>query len=135
MYGREPQCGQGISSATALTAAAQVAQHLVGRRVAGGTGHPASGVHARAAEVEPADRHPEARPARHGTHEEELLECQVAMEDVALGEAVGALEVERSEDLHGAIASGTFGAYSPIVLDDLLAERRRALVPGALTEA
>ena len=53
----------------------------------------------RAAHVEVADGRAVLRPARDGTKKEELLERQLALEDVALGQAPLALEVERRDDL------------------------------------
>ena len=60
---------------------------------------PPPGMGARAAQVEALDRRAVARPAGHRPHEEELLQGQVAVEDVALGQAEPALEVERRQDL------------------------------------
>ena len=60
---------------------------------------PPPGMGRRAAHVEVADRRAVARPARHRAQEEELLERQLALEDVAFGEAELALEVERRQHL------------------------------------
>ena len=59
----------------------------------------AAGVRARAALVQPADRRAVLRPARRRPQEEELVQRQLALEDVALGEAGDALDVGRREHL------------------------------------
>ena len=71
---------------------------------------PPPGMRRRAAHVEVLDRRPVLGPSRHGPQEEELLESQLALEDVAFREPEVALEVERREDLP--------------VLDDVLDVRR-----------
>ena len=55
----------------------------------------------RAAQVEAVHRRAVACPAGQGPHEEELIQAQVTVEDIALGQAVDALEVERGQDLAG----------------------------------
>src|SRR5262245_47453612 len=93
-----------ISSSSVLSCLAgpsQVAQGLVRGVVAGRPRDPASGVRSRAAEVKAGEGRAVARKARDRPHEEELLEGEVPVEDVAFREAVGPLEVEGSEDLAG----------------------------------
>src|SRR4029079_19094903 len=53
----------------------------------------------RAAQPQVLDRGPEPRPAGHRPAEEELLERELALEDVALGQAGRAVDVERGHDL------------------------------------
>ena len=73
---------------------------MVMRGIASGRAHDAAaGMRGRAAHVEAVDRRLVLRPAGHGPQEEELLERQLALEDVALGETPLALEVERRHDL------------------------------------
>src|SRR5439155_15368157 len=60
---------------------------------------PAAGVRSRAALPVAADRRAVLRPTRHRPQEEELLQCQLALEDVALGEARDALDVGRRQHL------------------------------------
>ena len=70
------------------------------RRVPPGRAHDsAAGMRRRAAHVEAADRRAVLRPAGRGAQEEQLLERQLALEDVAFGQAPLALEVERREHL------------------------------------
>src|SRR5262245_13106192 len=83
------------------SSAPEIPEHLVRGVVARGPRHAAARMRARAAEIEVAHGSAVARPARNRTHEEELLEHQVAVEDVPLGEAVGALEIEGGEHLPG----------------------------------
>src|SRR6185436_8624476 len=70
------------------------------RRVAAGGAHDAAaGVRRRAAQVEVADRRFVLRPPGSGTEEEELLQRQLSLEDVALRETEGPLDVERRQHL------------------------------------
>src|SRR5215510_1948553 len=79
--------------------APEVGERLVGRVVAGRPAHAAPRMRAGAAEVEAAHGAAVAREAGDRPHEEELLQHEVAVEDVALGESIGALEVERGQHL------------------------------------
>ena len=54
---------------------------------------------ARSAEEQILDRRPVARPAEQRARDEQLIERQLAVEDVAAGQAVRALEVERRDHL------------------------------------
>ena len=96
---------------------------------------PAARVRAGAAEVEALDRRAVLRVARDRPHEEELLEVQVAVEDVALGQAVGALEVERRQDLPRDDGAGHVGRVFADLPDDPVAEQLPVLVPGPLLQA
>src|SRR5258706_14940168 len=79
----------------------QVLQDLPGRVAPGRPRDPAPRVRPRAAQVEAAHGRAVLRPAGHRAHEEELVEGEVAVEDVALGQAVGALEIEGGQHLPG----------------------------------
>ena len=78
---------------------AEVAQDLA-RGVRAGCGHDAAArMVRRAAHVEALDRRAVLRPAGDRAVEQELVEGQLALEDVALGEADLVLDVERRADL------------------------------------
>ena len=78
------------------------------------------------------DGRPEARPAGHRPVDEQLLERQLALEDVALGETHGALDVERRQ--HLAVQDQAPDVRRPFGegVDDGVAEGLALLVPGAL---
>src|SRR5205085_5408544 len=59
----------------------------------------AARMRARAALVKTADRRAISRPGGRGTQEEHLLQAELTLEDIALGEADDALDVGRSDDL------------------------------------
>ena len=63
--------------------------------------HAAARMRAGAAEIERADRRRVTRMARQRAHEEELVGPQVAVEDVALGDAEDVLEIERRVEPRG----------------------------------
>ena len=65
----------------------------------GGAGEAVARVRARAAKVEPGDRSAVARPAEQRAHGEELVERQLAVEDVAAGQAVSLFQIQRRDDL------------------------------------
>ena len=113
----------------------QVGQHPVGRVVAGGTGDPAARMRARAAQVQPAHRGGVPRPARHRPHVEQLVRLDVAVEDVALGEPVGPLQVERGEHLAGDHGTGHVRRERPIRASTRSPSSSRRLVPAALALA
>ncbi len=62
-------------------------------------GDAAARVRARAAQVESRDGRAVPGPTEDRAHREELIERRLAVEDVAAGQAVGRLEVERRDDL------------------------------------
>ena len=106
------------------------AEHLQRRDPPVGAHDPAARVGRRAAQPEVADRRPEARLAGHRPVEEELLERQLALEDVALGQARRPLDVERRLDLavEDDVADVRRELGDPV--DDRVAERLALVVPG-----
>src|SRR5215471_18661746 len=119
----------------ATSCAPEVREDLVGGVVARRAGHASARMRAGSAEIEAADGRPVARPARHRAHEEELLEHQVAVEDVALGEAVGALEIERRQHLPGLDRARDVRRVTRDRPDDAVSELLAALVPASPREA
>src|SRR5215510_11222481 len=59
----------------------------------------AAGVRCRAAHPEISDRRPVLRPSGHRPREEQLVQGQLALKDVAFGQPPLALEIERRHDL------------------------------------
>ena len=84
------------------------------------------------AHVEVADRRAVLRPARGGAEEEQLLERQLALEDVAFGQPELALEVERRQDL--AVQDDVLDVRRVLGdgVDDGVAERLALVVPRCL---
>jgi hypothetical protein len=76
-----------------------VAEDLEGGVSAWGAGDDAAGMRACSAQIQTANRHAILRPAGDRAHEEKLNEVRVAVKNVASGEAIGAFEVERGENL------------------------------------
>ena len=70
-----------------------VTQYLVRCVAAGGTRDTSAGMRSGAAKIEAIDRGAVLRPACDWPHKEKLLQAQIAVEDVALGQSVGALKV------------------------------------------
>src|SRR5262245_24554654 len=94
-----------------------------------GAHDPATGVGRRAAQPQVADGGLESGVAGHRTVEEELLERQLALEDVALGQARRALDVERRLDvaMEDDVADVRGELGDPV--DDRVAERLALVVP------
>src|SRR3984885_7007605 len=74
-------------------------ENFESREAAGGAHDAAAGMRGRAAHVKILDGSAEARVSRCGTQEEELLEREFALEDVAFAQTPLAFEIERSYDL------------------------------------
>src|SRR5262245_53528063 len=74
-------------------------QRLPRRVAAAGAHHAAARVRPGAAEVEPLDRRPVARPAGDRPHEEDLVRRDLAVEDVPAGEPEALLQVPGREHL------------------------------------
>src|SRR4029453_17279380 len=51
------------------------------------------------AEKQVTNRRTVARPAEHGSRDEELIERELTMKDLASGQAVGSFQIERRNDL------------------------------------
>src|SRR5207245_6170726 len=90
----------------------------------------AAGVRLRAAHVEVLDRRAVLRPARDRTEEEELLERQLALEDVPFGEAELAVEIEGREHLTADDDLLQVRSVPCDRVDDRVAERLALLLPG-----
>lgn len=82
-----------------------------------------------AAEIEAADGGFVARPIEDGTHREELVESEFAVENVAAGETVDGFEVERSNDLHVFDEAGEIGSVVGESFDDGVAKVFAAGIP------
>ena len=96
---------------------------------------PPPGMGGGAAHVEVLHRRAVAGPARHGPQEEELLEGQLALEDVALGEAPLALQVQRRQHLAVQDELLQVGRVLGDGVHHRVAEGLALLVPGALAAA
>src|SRR5580704_10872333 len=88
-----------LSCHPAHPAAAEIRDDLACRVMARGPGDAATGVRPGAAHVESAKRPAIVAIAEHGARREQLIEAQYPMHDVAVHQAEGALEVERTHDL------------------------------------
>ena len=108
-------------------------EHLERRQAPVRAHDAAAGMRGRAVHPEPVDRRSVARVARYGTIEEELLQRQLTLEDVALGEPELALDVLRRQHLLVQDeAADVRGAFLDRV-EHRLAERvPRRIVPFAL---
>src|SRR5215467_6783208 len=133
-----PSTGQtpGSSLRTPAPAApAQLCEHPASGVQAGGAGHTAPGMRAGAAQVQPVYRGGVPSPPGHRPHMKQLVDPDVAMEDVALGQRVSPLEVERSEhlpcDYRARHVRGRLGDPR----QDLVAKLVGAPVPVTLREA
>src|SRR5215212_1312929 len=84
----------------------------------------------RATQPQVANRRPEPREAGHRPVEEELFEGQLALEDVAFGQARRSLDVERRLDIpeEDRFLEPRRELADPV--DDRIAERLTLVVPG-----
>src|SRR5438093_1723533 len=80
-------------NASRLPAPAVLEQPL-GREPPRAAEDPGARVRARATQVEARDRRGMAPPARHGAHEQDLIESQLALREGALAQSVALLQVE-----------------------------------------
>ena len=71
------------------------------REPSAGARKESAGMRARSAQIQAGDRRRVARMAQQRTHREQLVERQLAMEDVSPRQTVVALEVQRRDDLRG----------------------------------
>ena len=91
----------------------QFAQDGMRRVVSGRAGDAASRVGAGTAEPEIRDGRPVVCPARQRSHEEHLFQRDVAVEDIALGNAKGFFEINRRIDAPGDYRCGYIGRELP----------------------
>src|ERR1700686_3356918 len=84
----------------------EVADDFAGGVGAACAGQAVAGMRAGAAKKKAADGRFVARPIENGTHGEKLIECELAMENVAAGEAVGSFEIKWRDDLHVLVEMG-----------------------------
>src|SRR3954468_24205675 len=83
-------------------AALPVIEDLHRCQPAGSAHDAAAGMRGRAAHIKVLHRSAVLRPPRHWTQEEQLLERQLALEDVAFGQSKLAFQVKRRDDLPSA---------------------------------
>ena len=69
-------------------------KHLPRGVVPGRASDPTARMGARSAQIETGNGRPVLGPAGYRAHEEKLIQYQVTVEDIALGQAVGTLEIE-----------------------------------------
>src|SRR5580704_1070445 len=82
-----------------------------------------------AAEIKATDGGFVASPIENGAHGEKLVECEFAVKNVASGEAVNGLEIERSDDLRLFDEAGQIGGVLRESFDDGDAEISAARLP------
>src|SRR5271155_163087 len=75
-----------------------------------------------AAEIKSTDRRFVARPIENGAHGEELIERELAMENLSAGETVNGFQIVRSDDLHVFDEAGKIGRVFGKCFDDDVAE-------------
>src|SRR5277367_655396 len=86
------------------------------------------------AHIKIVDRSAVVGPAGHGAKKKELLERQLALENVSLRQAKFTLEVERRENLAAGDNFFDVGSMLGDGVDDSVAEGFALIVPGALGE-
>ena len=89
---------------------------------------------ARTAQIEPFDRGAILRPARHWPHREQRAGVQIAVEDIAFGQAVDPLQIERGEHHPAEDQVAQVGHVAADLVDDRFRKRLAPLVPGALAQ-
>src|SRR2546430_10826247 len=77
----------------------QVADNFAGGVDAGGAGEAVAGMGAGTAEKKATDGCLVARPIENRAHGEKLIECELAVENVAAGKTVGCFEILGRDDL------------------------------------
>src|SRR5579864_3107526 len=88
----------------------------------------------RSAEIKTVNRCSVLRPASYGTHEEKLLQAQIAMKDVAFSQTIGAFQVERREHLPGHDRRGNVGGILSDFPDHTIAQQFALVVPVSLAQ-
>ena len=96
---------------------------------AGSAGQAVAGMRAGAAKKKAADGRFVTRPIQNGAHGEELIESELAVKNVAAGEAVGSFEILGGDDLDAFNQAGKIGRVRGESLDDGVAEFLAAGVP------
>src|SRR5215469_8323423 len=81
-----PSTGRSPGTPASAAARAQMRQYPAGGVIAGGAGHAAAGMRARSAQVQPVHRRGVPGPPGHRPHVEELVDPDIAMEDVAFSQ-------------------------------------------------
>src|SRR5688572_3437426 len=105
MAPREREIGRGrgfrrvAESRLAPAPGLAIGEHRLRGVMTGSTGHSATRMGARAAQIESRQRHSIVGGADHRTGAEQLIEAHLAVEDVAADQAEAALEIERRMDL------------------------------------
>src|SRR5258706_1793996 len=107
----------------------EVADDFAGGIGAASAGQAVAGMRAGAAKKKAADGRFVARPIENGTHGEKLIECELAMKNVAAGEAVGSFEIKRRDDLHVFDEIGQIRRVSGQGFDNGVSQVEAARVP------
>ena len=107
-------------------------QDFQGRQPSGRAHDAAAGMRGRAAHPQVLDGRLVLCPAGHRAQEEQLLQRELALEDVALGQSKFAFEVERRHHLPANDDVLQVGRELRDGVDDVIAESFPLLVPGAL---
>jgi len=107
----------------------KVADDFAGGVCPGGACQAVAGMRAGAAKKKSADGRFVTRPIQNGTHGEKLIECELAVKNVASGKAVGSFEIKRRDDLHGFDEIGQIRRVSGQGLDNGVAQLVAARVP------
>src|SRR5438270_843160 len=110
-----------------------IAQRLMRGIAARRPGNASSRVRSRAAQIKSFDRRAILRPPGHGTHKEELLQPQIAVKNVALGKAVCALQIQRSEHLPRLDRVGNVRGVLGDLLYNAISQQFALVIPVSLT--
>src|SRR6202790_2681980 len=102
--------------------------------VGGGPGDTTAGMGSSAAEVEAGDGTAVLRPSSDRTVEKQLFKIEVAVENVAFGESVGAFQIERGENLAGNDGTRDIGRVLGDFAHDTFAQQFAIFVPSALAQ-
>jgi hypothetical protein len=102
--------------------------------VAGSTGDAAAGMSSGAAEIETGDGSAVLRPSSHGAVEKQLFETEVAVENIAFGQSVGAFQIERGENLACDNGTRNIGRVLGDFIHHAVAQQFAIFVPRALSK-
>src|ERR1700676_5149126 len=103
--------------------------------VAGGPGDTTAGMGSSAAEVEAGDGTAVLRPSSDRTVEKQLFKIEVAVENVAFGESIGAFQIERGENLAGDDGTRNIGRVFGDLVHHAVAQQFAMFVPRALSKS